>query len=1003
MVKKSPFLLLAVFILVLLAVCSPVFAQQVGSIRGVIYDKDFDAPLGGANVTIAETGETVAASEEGNYFFPSVEAGKYTLVFAKEGYARQVKADVVVSQGQMTEVDAWLTGDFTEMEEFVVQDVQIGTGTEEALLELRIESPSLLDSISSELMSQAGAGDAAAALNFVSGTTVQEGKFAVVRGLPDRYVNSQMNWVRLPTADPDKRAVQLDQFPSGVIESIQVSKTFTPDQQGDASGGAVNIILKGIPDQDITKISFGSGFNTQVRNTDEFLTYSGGGVNYLGDRDSFVPKLETYDSQFDATSGDVAGTHTTGDIPRDYSYSASVGRRLQLNRDFTLGIFGNYYYKRDNSYFSEGIDDRYFVRDPLNNPGEMDPWTNPRNPVLGSDFDTSLFDVTEATQEVQWGGLVSAGLETDYHELNLTYMFTRVAEDTAILSEDTRGKEYFYPGYDPDDPADPGNQNRADAPYYRFQTLRYRERTTQTLQFSGRHTFDVFAFGWEDIFMFLPPEVDWMYAVSSSELREPDKRLFGSKWLGPREVIPGFIIPSEYQSTTSVAGLGNFQRIWKEVREDSDQYFFNIKVPFEQYTGTEGYAKFGVFNDKVGRLYNQDTFSNDNIGLVQPKGMTFNQYWSDIFKDTVDDQTIDVDYEGFQEIQAWYYMLDVPVLPFFHIIGGERIEKTYLSIENSPDLDPTTGEPAAQWVRPGTSALIKFNPEETNVEFGQTDVLPQIGFLLTPWEGLSFRGNYAETLARQTFKELSPILQQEYLGADLFVGNPDLKMSQVKNYDLRLDYNFFDSSLLSVSWFRKEILDPIEYVQGVAVASGYTYPINFPEGELEGWEAEIRLGLGQFWEKLEGLTFGSNATFINSDVVVPDDERAELEGIGIQEYTREMTNAPNYLYNLYLIYDIAETGTQISVFYSVRGDTLVAGSARDGASYIPSLYETAYGTVNLALKQRLGDTWNLSLAAKNLSNPWIETVYRSDYINGDVTRNAYKKGIELSISLSATF
>jgi hypothetical protein len=85
-----------------------------------------------------------------------------------------------------------------------------------------------MDSIGSDLMSRAGASDAAAALRLVAGASVQDGKYAVIRGLPDRYVSSQMNRVRLPTADENKRAVELDQFPAAAIESIQVSKTFTP-------------------------------------------------------------------------------------------------------------------------------------------------------------------------------------------------------------------------------------------------------------------------------------------------------------------------------------------------------------------------------------------------------------------------------------------------------------------------------------------------------------------------------------------------------------------------------------------------------------------------------------------------------------------------------------------------------------------------------------------------------------------------------------------------------
>jgi len=112
-------------------------------------------------------------------------------------------------------------------------------------------------------------------LTLVSGASIQDGKFAVIRGLPDRYVSSQMNGVRLPSADEDKRAVELDQFPSAVIESLQVSKTFTPDQQGDASGGAVNVRLKGIPDENSLTFKHQYSYNTQVTGRHDFLTYKG--------------------------------------------------------------------------------------------------------------------------------------------------------------------------------------------------------------------------------------------------------------------------------------------------------------------------------------------------------------------------------------------------------------------------------------------------------------------------------------------------------------------------------------------------------------------------------------------------------------------------------------------------------------------------------------------------------------------------------------------------------
>ena len=169
------------------------------------------------------TEQKVTTDDQGNFVLREVPAGTYTLVLTKDGYVRQVRADVVVQAGELRELEVWMPGDFTDMEEFVVEEgLGLASGSEAALLELRLESPSLLDSISADLMSKAGASDAAGAVRLIAGATVKEDNTAVIRGLPDRYVVSLLNGVRLPSAVEDKRAVQLDQFPSTVIETIQV-------------------------------------------------------------------------------------------------------------------------------------------------------------------------------------------------------------------------------------------------------------------------------------------------------------------------------------------------------------------------------------------------------------------------------------------------------------------------------------------------------------------------------------------------------------------------------------------------------------------------------------------------------------------------------------------------------------------------------------------------------------------------------------------------------------
>ncbi len=380
--------------------------ERTGSIRGVVTDRDFEAPLAGATVENLETGAKVPTNDQGAYLMADLPPGRYTLTFSKDGYVRQVKADVVVVGGQLTELSVDLSGEFTDMEEFVVQDlVASGAGTEAQLLAIRSEAPSLLDSVGADVISRAGVGDAAGALRLVAGASTADGKSAVVRGLPDRYVSSQLNGVRLPTADEDKRAVELDQFPSTVIESVQVSKTFTPDQQGDASGGAVNVKLKGIPDEAVLEFKTQVSSNSQVTGKSDFLSYKGGGVNTWGKDDGGRDiQTENLGENWDGAVG-----VSSADAPIDYKWSLAAGGLLDLGDGWKLGGLASFFYERDSVSYKDGKNDSKWV----NSPGaKMSPETNQGSSTSG-DFKTALFDVDQSSESVQWGDLGIIGLESD--------------------------------------------------------------------------------------------------------------------------------------------------------------------------------------------------------------------------------------------------------------------------------------------------------------------------------------------------------------------------------------------------------------------------------------------------------------------------------------------------------------------------------------------------------------------------------------------------------------
>ena len=975
--------------------------QDIGSIRGVVHDKDFDVPMGGVKVLNLGTEQTVETSDQGNYVFSRVPAGKYTLVFSKNGYVKQVRSDVVVSAGQLTDLDVWMPGDFTEMEEFVVEENQaLGAGTELALLELRLESPALLDSISADLMSRAGASDAAGALRLVAGATVKDGKTAVIRGLPDRYVSSQLNGVRLPSADEDKRAVELDQFPAAIIDSIQVSKTFTPDQQGDASGGAVDVRLKGLPTETTFFVKGDLGYNSQTTGRSDFLSYEGGGVNYWGNEESRAVQPHTPAQDWQGAVG-----VNRQSAPLDSKYSLGGGTSWDLNDDWRLGVFGSFYHENDSSFFDDGVEDSLWVEFPG---GPLTPQYSQGAPS-GSDpedgdFDTKLFDVTQGKESVQWAALGLIGLESDEHYLGITYLYTHTAEDVATLAENTRGKEFYFPGHDPYDDTSPGHDSLDSSPYLRFQTLQYTERTTGSLQFNGVHALPFGAFDLSEDIHFLDAEFEWVFSKSFAELDQPDKRQFASAWRPERFITPTFSIPAFYETFKPDAtfSLGNLQRVWKRIGEEGTQYSAGVKWPFEQWTKTEGYLEAGYFQDRVDREFDSSSFANfgDNS--------SFEGDWSDPWSNhfpfegghEMSDPLTDINYKGRQDLQAFYGMLDLPLTSEVKVIAGARLESTEVSTS-------VTGELEAKWYDAEEDDLVKVvtsDPNDINADVDERDLLPAVSLVWEPTETVTVRGAYSQTIARMTFKEITPILQQEFLGGPIFIGYPDLQMSSLDNYDLRLDYRPQPGSLLSFSAFHKDIERPIEYVQE-ATSFTFTTPRNYPEGRLSGIELEGRKALGDLADEFEGLTVGANATFIDSEVRLTAGEIADFSDPAVQAplEKRDMTGAPEFIYNIFLTYDIEPSDTHFGLFYNVQGETLIAGATLDDNNLIPSVYADEFESLNFSAKQGLWDHLVLTFKAKNLTNPHIETFYRSDYIDGDVTRSSFRKGIDYSITLGAEF
>ena len=219
--------------------------QAQGVVSGSLLDATTGEPLIGASVFVEGTTNGASTDIDGKYQF-EVEPGSYVLMATYIGYQEKKVEGVEVKDGEVTYLDLTLSDESVQLAEVVVQ-ASVIERTENAVLMLQKKSDKIQDGISSQEMSRYGVGSAASAMTKVTGAAIEEGKYINVRGLGDRYSTAQLNGVNLPSSDPYRNSAQLDLIPSNLLENIITSKSFTPDQPGNFTGGNVDIQTKSFP------------------------------------------------------------------------------------------------------------------------------------------------------------------------------------------------------------------------------------------------------------------------------------------------------------------------------------------------------------------------------------------------------------------------------------------------------------------------------------------------------------------------------------------------------------------------------------------------------------------------------------------------------------------------------------------------------------------------------------------------------------------------------------
>ncbi len=398
-------------------------------------------PIAGAIIEAIGTGKTTETDSKGRFRLTGLPPGTYTLEGSKLGYISD-SGSVTAVPGQVAELRLGLrikpaddgSQEYTLEEETLIGEYQ-GEIASKLGLNLAADIPVLSSGISRDDFAKTAVGDAGEAIAKVSGANIVDGKYAVVRGLADRYVTTTFNGAQISSADPSRKAVQLDLFPTNVIESINVAKTYSPELSADFGGAAIDIVTRAFPEKQV--ITFKAKFEQNSSLDKKMYVHPGHSLGFFGDTG---PVLSSVLETKDPATGDPLFLPTPTTTPEDlkdkmtslhqsqsllpvlddsedgHSYSLTFGQSFKLPNEMKLGIMAAFAQSSGDSVNTSDINNqnRSYIRD-------------------------------EYERGVELSAFVSAALQiNELNDVRFTYFNKHAAKDTVAQGRRITGGSQDY-------------------------------------------------------------------------------------------------------------------------------------------------------------------------------------------------------------------------------------------------------------------------------------------------------------------------------------------------------------------------------------------------------------------------------------------------------------------------------------------------------------------------------------------------------------------------------
>jgi len=1013
-----------IFLITIAGIILSNFSYGQGTISGKITDKKGE-PLIGVIVKLKSNSASGKTTDiDGNFSIRLNDSTTQTLVITYIGFDT-INETVKVTDNQTIVKDFTLQEYSHKLKE--VEIVAKATKAKEYYMEnIKKNSSNSIDYISAETMRKTGDANVVAAVARVSGVSTN-GNFITVRGIGDRYIRTTVNGSRIPTLDPLRNNIKLDMFPANMVDNVVITKTASPDLPGDWAGAYISVDTKDYTDKLSINVQTSFGYNTQStfqdvvssqRSPTDLLGFDNGFRNKNLNNFVQTNKAPSQYAQFVALglgnyfkSIGVTSDYSnnSGAIVDNYTKLGLVQLGLlgasQFNNPTAVAAAkaaynqGPYYAEAYNIInagavkFNQSLPDNWKTtirKAPLNFAqifsisNEVKLFKRPLGFFAGfryshaTQYDPNSVYTRVGSSTVNANG-IPTNVDTAYQKYSIeTSEWTALANLSYKYSKNNSISLLFMPNMNGVNKTAFGTLAGNSQSYLERQN--YESRKQFIYQLKSEHYVP---------FIKMKVVGNASYTRGSSIVPDYKSALIPidtSKQNGP--VINGdryFRYLQENIFDSQIAAeiplSGNTDEGVRKIKFGGA--FQRIDRTFDQYDLSLDGPGGGIADQIIAGNLSSNPLSPDKFGFSSVLNSGMPQSTQLRYYDLLDLPINHI--MGYSNIGAGYGMVDYTIIPRLRVSGGLRVEDAYLytDAKKFDSLHLAYNDPRRQIdqvgiVNPGKLSALNFLPSISTIY----DL--KKGDLVT----IKLRGNFSQTVARPTLREISPVSIFDYEYNQQITGNNSLKEVNINNYDLRLETYFKSGDNISVSVFYKDFKNFIE-LQSAGLQSSWFN--DSAKAWLKGIELEGKKRLTKFFE------FRANVTFTDSRSIY---QTKKPQGGGIytngESITGPMFGQAPYVINGILSYNFDKIGLVATVSYNVQGKRRVLN---EGGNGIPDVYELPRNLLDMNVSKTLGKHFSIMLRANDILNSPIRRAYNYSENSTIVYYDRYRYGTTYTFTI----